>query len=113
MVPAGQRASPFGVFTADYGLSWFLESAAIGVLYDISIPATIAFCVTLQWAAIPIFASVRRQDNRPKAELCFNLRDDDRDGRIDRHGRFTLPRTLLRKLRGMGVRGMGVDGLAT
>jgi hypothetical protein len=61
MVPPQRRASAYGLFTAGYGLFWFLGSAVIGFLYDRSIPATITFCVALQLAAIPIFFVVRRQ----------------------------------------------------
>lgn len=59
MVPPQRRASAYGLFTAGYGLFWFLGSAAIGILYDRSITATIAFCVALELAAIPVFIMVR------------------------------------------------------
>lgn len=55
MVPAEYRASAFGAFTAGYGVFWFLGSAAIGVLYDLSVIPAIAFCVIAQLAAVPIF----------------------------------------------------------
>ncbi len=58
MVAPQRRASAYGLFTAGYGLFWFLGSAAIGILYDRSIVATIAFCVVLELAAIPIFIMV-------------------------------------------------------
>lgn len=58
MVPPQRRASAYGLFTAGYGLFWFLGSAAIGILYDRSVTAAIAFCVALQLAAIPIFIMV-------------------------------------------------------
>jgi predicted MFS family arabinose efflux permease len=61
MVPAERRASAFGLFTAGYGVFWFLGSAVIGVLYDISLPATVAFCVLAEFAAVPIFARVGRR----------------------------------------------------
>lgn len=60
MVPAERRASAFGLFTAGYGVFWFLGSAAIGILYDISLPATIAFCVAAELAAVPVFIWVSR-----------------------------------------------------
>lgn len=60
MVPVTRRASAFGLFTAGYGIFWFLGSAAIGLLYDASLPATIAFCVITQLAAIPILIRVGR-----------------------------------------------------
>ena len=34
MVRPERRASAFGLFTAGYGVFWFLGSAAIGILYD-------------------------------------------------------------------------------
>jgi len=58
-----RRASAFGLFTAGYGLFWFLGSATIGFLYDLSVPAMIAFCVTLNSPALPIFIWVSRQAN--------------------------------------------------
>jgi len=61
MVPLQRRASAFGLFTAGYGLAWFLGSAAIGILYDASLPAMIAFCVASQITAIPVFAWVGRR----------------------------------------------------
>jgi hypothetical protein len=60
MVPVGRRASAFGLFTAGYGLFWFLGSASIGFLYDFSPLAAIAFCVTAEFAAVPIFLWVAR-----------------------------------------------------
>ncbi len=68
MVPVHQRASAYGVFTAGYGVAWFLGSAAIGILYDLSIAATIAFCVVLDLAAVPIFVLVRREYRRMEAD---------------------------------------------
>jgi MFS family permease len=64
MVPIEHRASAFGLFTAVYGIFWFLGSSATGVLYDISLPATIVFCVVAQLAAIPFFLWVGRQSLR-------------------------------------------------
>jgi len=61
MVPMERRASAFGLFTAGYGAFWFLGSAAIGILYDISLPATVAFCVVAELAAVPIFIWVGRR----------------------------------------------------
>lgn len=60
MVPGERRASAFGLFTAGYGTAWFLGSAVIGVLYDVSLVATVAFCVISVLAAVPIFVAVKR-----------------------------------------------------
>lgn len=58
MVSPRRRASAFGVFTAGYGVFWFIGSAVIGVLYDVSLPAVVAFCVVTQIIALPMFAWV-------------------------------------------------------
>jgi hypothetical protein len=56
MAPPARRASAFGLFTAGYGLAWFAGSAAIGALYDVSLPAAVAFCVAAELLAVPFFA---------------------------------------------------------
>lgn len=61
MAPPERRASAFGLFTAGYGLAWFAGSAAIGALYDASLPAAVAFCVVAELLAIPFFVWVGRQ----------------------------------------------------
>jgi MFS family permease len=61
MVPRQRRASAYGLFTAGYGVFWFIGSAIMGILYDHSLTATIIFCVALELAAIPIFFVVRKQ----------------------------------------------------
>jgi MFS family permease len=61
MVSPQRRASAFGLFTAGYGTFWFAGSAIIGILYDHSLTATIAFCMICQVAAIPIFILVGRR----------------------------------------------------
>jgi MFS family permease len=59
MVPPQRRPSAYGLFTAGYGVAWFIGSALMGVLYDISIAGVVIFCVVLQLAAVPIFLKVR------------------------------------------------------
>lgn len=59
MVPPQRRPSAYGLFTAAYGVAWFLGSAIMGVLYDRSIADVVIFCVLLELAAIPIFVKVR------------------------------------------------------
>ncbi len=61
MVPAQRRASAYGLFTAGYGVSWFLGSAIMGVLYALSFPALIAFSVVAQLAAVPILILLARR----------------------------------------------------
>ena len=61
MVPLQRRASAYGLFTAGYGVFWFLGSALIGILYGVSLPLLIAFSVVAELAAIPLFIVVSRQ----------------------------------------------------
>ncbi len=49
-----------GLFTGAYGIAWFLGSVAIGALFNVSLGAVVAFCVTAELAAIPIIMMVRR-----------------------------------------------------
>jgi MFS family permease len=67
MIPADRRASAYGIFNTVYGLFWFAGSAALGLLYDISIPALIIFSVTAQLLAIPVLLIVKRMyPTRPR-----------------------------------------------
>ena len=55
LAPPDRRGSAFGVFHACFGLTWFLGSAALGLLYDYSIPGLILCSSVLQLASIPLF----------------------------------------------------------
>lgn len=59
MVPVARRPSAYGLFTAGYGVAWFVGSAMMGVLYDASIAGVVIFCVVLQLGAVPVFLKVR------------------------------------------------------
>ncbi len=61
MVSPDRRASAYGLFTAGYGIFWFIGSAILGVLYDRSISEIVSFCVVTQLAAIPLFFIVKRR----------------------------------------------------
>ena len=58
MVPAARVASAYGLFNLLYGVAWFAGSATMGVLYDVSIPALVIFCVAVELLAIPLLLSV-------------------------------------------------------
>jgi len=64
MVPVSRRASAFGIFTGGYGIAWFAGSVVMGVLYDRSIAAVVAFCVVLQLLAVPILQRVWTLESR-------------------------------------------------
>jgi len=70
MVPRDRRASAYGLFTAGYGLAWFVGSAAVGLLYAVSIPLIVALSVLLELAAIPIFFIVMRRARRQRTRVA-------------------------------------------
>lgn len=61
MVPMNKRGTAYGIFNAGFGLFWFLGSALMGVLYDISISSLIVFSVAIQLASVPFFISIRKK----------------------------------------------------
>lgn len=61
MVPMDKRASAYGIFATGYGLSWFLGSAFMGILYDRSVISLVVFSIVIQLAAIPTLLVVARQ----------------------------------------------------
>jgi len=61
MVPHQRRPSAYGIFTAGYGVSWFVGSVIIGRLYDVSVFGLIVFSVLAQMVAIPIFVNVNKR----------------------------------------------------
>lgn len=60
MIPAERRGTGYGIFNTGYGVFWFLGSALMGVLYDISIPSLIAFSMVAQLASIILLLIVRK-----------------------------------------------------
>ncbi len=61
MVSIEKRSTAYGIFNAGFGLSWFLGSALMGVLYDLFLPSLILFSVVMQLASIPIFIAIRKK----------------------------------------------------
>lgn len=61
MVPVNKRSTAYGIFNAGFGMFWFLGSALMRVLYDISITPLILFSVVTQLTAVPFFVSIRKK----------------------------------------------------
>ncbi len=61
MVPQQRRPSAYGIFTAGYGVFWFIGSVIIGKLYDVSVSGLIVFSVSAQLCAIPFFLNVQKR----------------------------------------------------
>jgi MFS family permease len=65
MVPAERRGTAYGIFNAGYGLAWFLGSALMGILYEISLPAMVAFSVLAQLLSLPFLLALLRKPSTP------------------------------------------------
>jgi MFS family permease len=61
MVPVDKRGSAYGIFNTGYGVSWFLGSALMGILYDKSILTLIVFSVVMQLASIPLLLIIKKE----------------------------------------------------
>lgn len=61
MSPAERRGTAYGLFNMSFGVFWFLGSALMGLLYDLSLPALVLFSVTVQLGAIPLFVASHRR----------------------------------------------------
>lgn len=62
MVPMEKRSTAYGIFNAGFGLSWFLGSAFMGILYDLSVPSLIVFSVVMQLSSVPLFILIRKKE---------------------------------------------------
>jgi MFS family permease len=52
IVPKEKRATGYGIFSSVFGLSWFLGSLVVGLLYDFSLTWIVIFTVTMQLMSI-------------------------------------------------------------
>lgn len=61
MVPRERLGSAYGLFGAVFGVAWFLGSAVLGALYDVSIGACVAVAAAAQLLAVPPLMVAARQ----------------------------------------------------
>ncbi len=61
MVPMDKRSTAYGIFNGGFGIFWFLGSALMGVLYDVSVGSLIWFSLGIQLASIPFIILVRKE----------------------------------------------------
>lgn len=59
-VSPDKRGSAYGIFNTGFGIFWFLGSALMGILYDVSVPFLVAFSMAAQLASVPLFLRLRR-----------------------------------------------------
>ncbi|HEY9160663.1 MAG TPA: MFS transporter [Desulfomonilia bacterium] len=61
MTSSDRRGTAYGMFNTGYGICWFVGSALMGYLYDVSVTYLVVFSVLIQLFSIPILLAVRRQ----------------------------------------------------
>jgi len=66
MVPTERRATAYGLFTAAFGGFWFLGSALLGWLYDVSLPIMVTVALVLELAAVPLLVQAARARAAPR-----------------------------------------------
>jgi MFS family permease len=59
VLSVSKRSTGFGLFYTGYGIAWFLGSAAMGYLYDMSVLTVVIFSVVFQLLALPVFLWAR------------------------------------------------------
>ncbi len=60
MVAKERRGTAFGIFNAGFGAFWFIGSWVMGILYDTSLAALVAFSLAAQLASLPFFFRAKR-----------------------------------------------------
>jgi len=64
VIPIERRSTGFGLFDTGFGAFYLIGNTAMGLLYDTSIPALIAFSIILQLAALPAFILAKRAQDK-------------------------------------------------
>lgn len=60
LVRMDKRGTGYGLLNIWFGIFWFLGSALMGLLYDVSLPSLIIFSLGIQLAAIPLLFAANR-----------------------------------------------------
>ncbi|OIO35866.1 MAG: MFS transporter [Candidatus Omnitrophica bacterium CG1_02_44_16] len=59
-----KRGFAYGVFNTAYGLAWFVGSAAMGLLYGVSIAYICVFVIIMELISLPVFFMVKKTNDR-------------------------------------------------
>lgn len=62
LVQMNKRGTAYGILNIWFGVFWFLGSALMGFLYDVSLFSLIIFSLSIQLAAIPILFAVKNSE---------------------------------------------------
>lgn len=66
MVPVERRGSAYGIFNTGFGITWFLGSALMGILYDISVMSLVLFSMAMQIVAAILLAVFHKKTGEVK-----------------------------------------------
>jgi MFS family permease len=66
MVPKEKRATGYGIFSSVFGLSWFLGSMIIGLLYQYSLLGVVIFAVTAEVVSVILLILLINYQNKIK-----------------------------------------------
>src|SRR5581483_1612614 len=61
VIPREKRSTACGLFDTGYGAAWFIGSAVMGLVYDLSVFAVALFSVVLQVAVIPVLLMANKK----------------------------------------------------
>ncbi|BCV21565.1 MFS transporter [Moorella sp. Hama-1] len=64
MISIDRRGTAYGVFNTGYGIFWFLGSALMGMLYDLSVGYVVAFSVVTQLLSVLLMLYVGKNASR-------------------------------------------------
>ena len=67
VMPEGRRNFAFGLYYIGYGGGWLVGSVTVGLLYERSLPAMIAFAVAMPLLSMPLFILAERSRRRNAA----------------------------------------------
>ncbi len=65
MVPIHRLGVGYGILNTSYGVFWFLGSASMGVIYDVSISYLVTFSIITQLLSIPLLMLTMKQLKSP------------------------------------------------
>lgn len=62
LVPMERRGSAYGIFNTLYGLSLFLGSSVMGLLYEVSMTYILIFAMVMELVAIPVLLLLKKSN---------------------------------------------------
>ena len=64
ITPIKKRGTGYGIFNAGYGVAMLIGGAAMGFLYDFSIPLMVLAASTIEFLALPVFFLMKKELKR-------------------------------------------------